>query len=157
MCVRLRLSAITLCWAARAVNALQVAFKSTQGPTATASPDSAVASRGLGAGSAIAVLQVFIASLTVYLATATKAVSQLMCATQTQGDVSARKMLPASSAIPVGMVPSILTPPTLTAVPAASASERLTGVRAPLSAGESLLRCRPGVWKAPTRRRLHLC
>lgn len=46
-----------------------------------------------------------------------------------------REMLLASSAIPVGKVPSILTPPTLMAVPAASASERLTSVRAPVNAG----------------------
>lgn len=49
-----------------------------------------VASRGLGAGSAIAVLQVIIASLTVYLATVSKVVSHQTCATQTLGDVSAR-------------------------------------------------------------------
>ncbi len=46
-----------------------------------------------------------------------------------------REMLLASSVIPVGKVPSILTPPTLMAVPAASASERLTCVRAPANAG----------------------
>lgn len=49
-----------------------------------------VASLGLGADSAIAVLQVIIASLTVYLVTVTKVVSHLVCATQTQGGVSAR-------------------------------------------------------------------
>lgn len=47
-------------------------------------------SLGSGAGSVIAVLQVIIASLTAYLATVTKAVSHLACATQTQADVSAR-------------------------------------------------------------------
>lgn len=49
-----------------------------------------VASRGLGAGSVIAVLQATIASLTVYLVTVIKVVSHVMCATQTQGGVSAR-------------------------------------------------------------------
>lgn len=41
MCVRVRLSAITPCWAVRAANALQVASETIQGPTVTASPDSA--------------------------------------------------------------------------------------------------------------------
>lgn len=157
MCVRVRLSAITLCWAARAVNALQMASEQTQGWTVTALPDSAVVSLGLGAGSVTAVLQVIIASLTVYLVTVTKVVSHLACATQTQGGVSAREMLLASSVIPVGKVPSILTHPALTAVPAASASERLTSVRAPANAGGSLLRCGSGVWKAPTRSMFPLC
>lgn len=49
-----------------------------------------VVSPGLGAGSAIAVPQVIIASLNAYRATATKVVSHLACATQTQADVSAR-------------------------------------------------------------------
>lgn len=46
-----------------------------------------------------------------------------------------REMLLESSVIPAGKVPSFLTPSTLTAAPAASASERLTGVRAPVNAG----------------------
>lgn len=50
----------------------------------------AVASLGLGADSVIAVLQVIIASLTVYLVTVTKVVSHLVCVTQTLGGVSAR-------------------------------------------------------------------
>lgn len=40
-----------------------------------------------------------------------------------------------SSVIHVGKVPSILTLTTLMAVPVASASEQLTGVRAPANAG----------------------
>lgn len=48
-----------------------------------------VASLGLGAASVIAVPQVTMASLTVYLVTVIKVVSRLTCATQTQGGVSA--------------------------------------------------------------------
>lgn len=49
-----------------------------------------VASLGLVDGSVIVVLQVIIASLTVYLVTVTKVVSHLTCVTQTLGSVSAR-------------------------------------------------------------------
>lgn len=118
---------------------------------------SAVVSRGLEAGSVIAVLQVIIASLTACPVTVIKVELHLMCVTQTQEGVSAREMLLGSGVILVGKGPSILTPQTLSAVPAASALESLTSVRAPANVGGSLLICRAGVWKVPTERRLHLC
>lgn len=51
-----------------------------------------------------------------------------------------REMLLVSSVIPVKKVPSILTPPTFTAAPAASVSEQLTSVRAPATAGGRCVR-----------------
>lgn len=93
MCVRVRLSAITLCWAARPVNALQVASEQMQGLNAIVSVDSATASLGLVDGSVIVVLQVIIASLNVYHVTVKKVVSHVTCVTQTLGGVSARVML----------------------------------------------------------------
>lgn len=51
-----------------------------------------VVSRGLEAGSVIAVLQVIIASLTVCPVTVIKVELHLMCVTQTQEGVSARSV-----------------------------------------------------------------
>lgn len=128
-----------------------------QGLTVIVTLDSAVASQGLEADSVIAVVQVITAFLSACRVIVTKMESLQKSVTRTQVDVSVREMLPVSGVIPVGKAPFISTSPTLWAAPVVSASEPLTSVRVPVSAGGSLLRCMAGVWKVQTRKMLHLC